>query len=170
MATLGPLINLLVADNSSSKSFASDDEATKVATQLFSELNKDGNETDPEQLHRKVLGLLVLVYTHPKAIENNMDAIKTSIVEQFPMNSFMQAAASKLLLVNEKQKILHDKSHSNPYDFPLFQKGLPFFPHYGNQVTLVFRDSDVVVNDKLRASVVVLIEALNSKQSIMQCS
>ena len=163
--TLGPLINFLVAENPSPKSFASDDEATKAATELLSKLNE---KTDPEKLHRSVLGLLVLVYTNPKAIENNMNAIKKSIVEKFPMDSFMQAAGSKLLLVKEKLKILHDKPNSNPYGFPPFQKALPFFPHYGNQVTLVFKDDDVVVDDKLRASVVVLIEALNRKQSIMQ--
>ena len=93
-----------------------------------------------EQTYLALLGQLMLVREHPEAakVENLRRIISEDVIEKYPLDVFLQAAGNKLL---ELEEDLEELEITAPlFQYPPFQKALPYFPNYGYQVTLVFND------------------------------
>ena len=99
-----------------------------------------------EQVHLALLGLLMLVSKHPEAakVENLRGIIGDDVIEKHSLDVFLQAAGNKLLEIEEDLELLETKGV--PFQYPPFQKALPYFPSYGYQVTLVFKDDQLDKN------------------------
>ena len=110
-----------------------------------------------EQVHLAMLGLLTLVCKHPEAakVENLQKTIHDNVLEKYPLDDFLQAAGNKLLNLEEDLEELVVKGP--PFLYPPFQKALPYFPSYGYQVTMVFKD------DRLDREIQNAIEVLITK-------
>ena len=93
-----------------------------------------------EQTYLALLGQLMLVRKHPEAakVENLRRIISEDVIEKYPLDVFLQAAGNKLLKLEEDLEEL--EITAPPFQYPPFQKALPYFPNYGYQVTLVFND------------------------------
>lgn len=99
-----------------------------------------------EQIYMALLGQLMLVRKHPEAakVENLRQIISDDVIEKYPLDVFLQAAGNKLLELEEDQEEL--EITAPPFQYPPFQKALPYFPNYGYQVTLVFKDDQLDKN------------------------
>ena len=108
-----------------------------------------------EQTYVALLGLLVLVHKHPEAakVENLRRIISDDVIEKYPLDVFLQAAGNKLLELEEDLEEL--EITALPFQYPPFQKALPYFPNYGYQVTLVFNDD--LPDEKTQKNLVGLI-------------
>ena len=96
-----------------------------------------------EKIHLALLGQLMLLYKHPEAakVENFHKIIHDNVLEKYPLDVFLQAAGNKLLELEEDLEQL--EMTGQPFQYPPFQKALPYFPKYGYQVTLVFKDGQL---------------------------
>jgi hypothetical protein len=92
-----------------------------------------------EQIYPALLGKLMLVRKHPEAakVENLRRVISDDVIEKYPLDVFLQAAGNKLLELEEDLEELEIPVAAPPFQYPPFQKALPYFPNYGYQVTFV---------------------------------
>ena len=99
-----------------------------------------------EQVYSALLGQLMLVRKHPEAakVENLRRVISDDVIEKYPLDVFLQAAGNKLLELEEDLEEL--EITAPPFQYPPFQKALPYFPSYGYQVTLWFQDDQLDKN------------------------
>lgn len=106
-----------------------------------------------EEVHRALMGLLMLVYTHPEGatVEHLKRTIHEEVLEKYPLDCFLQAAGIKILEVAEclEELVLT----GTPFQYPPFQKAIPYCPSYGYQATLVFHGNklDTTIQAALRA-------------------
>lgn len=114
-----------------------------------------------EQVHQALLGQLMLVYKHPEAakVENLQRIINEEVLEKYPLDVYLQAAGNKLLELEEDLEEL--EVTGPPFQYPPFQKALPYFPSYGYQVTLVFKDDQL--DESIQRNIQVLITLLKGK-------
>ena len=103
-------------------------------------LQRISSSVSLEQVYPAILGQLMLVRKHPEAakVENLRRVISDDVIEKYPLDVFLQAAGNKLLELEEDLEEL--EITAPPFQYPPFQKALPYFPSYGYQVTLVFKD------------------------------
>lgn len=80
------------------------------------------------------------------------------VLQKYPENEFLQVLANLLLNLKEELKPITRKE--TKFEYPPFQKALPYFPYYGNQVTLVFQSD---LTPKIQKAIIGLLHALNGK-------
>lgn len=121
-------------------------------------LQRIGSSVSLEQVYHAILGQFLLVHKHPEAakVENLQRVVSDNVIEKYPLDVFLQAAGNKLLELEEDLEEL--EITSPPFQYPPFQKALPYFPSYGYQVTLVFKDDQPDKN--IQKSLVNLITML----------
>ena len=121
-------------------------------------LQRIASASSHEQVHLALLGLLMLVYDHLEAakVENLRRIISDDVIEKYPLDVFLQAAGNKLLELEEDLEVL-EKPAGPPFQYPPFQKALPYFPSYGYQVTLVFKDDQLDKNIQKNLEVLITI-------------
>ena len=114
-----------------------------------------------EQVHYALLALLMLAQKHPEAaqVENLHSTINDQVLEKYPLDAFLQAAGNKLLDLEEDLEKL--EITGPPFQYPPFQKALPYFPNYGYQVTLVFKDDQL--DEKIQKDIKGLITKLKGE-------
>ena len=78
------------------------------------------------------------------------------ILDKYPMDNFLQAATNYLL--NQYESLTSLEIEGEPFAYPPFQKALPYFPNYGYQVTLVFKDGEL--NTSIMRAIVNIIQEL----------
>ena len=135
-----------------------DQEVKETTKRLVSKLSNASNE---RAVHSAVLGLLLLTHTHPEAVKtfDFQNKIQTDIIEKYLTANYLQGAANNLL--NLEENLTHltiPKDARKPFELPPFQKSLPYFPKFGYQVTLCFKDHRLDRN--IMKSLVSLIEKL----------
>lgn len=116
-----------------------------------------------ESVHKALLGLLVLASTCPETtqVEGLRTVIEDNVLDKYPLDDFLQAAANKLLNIEEDLEKL--EFPGSPFEYPPFQKAIPYFPSYGYQVTMVFKDDQL--DASIQTAIVDLVNKLKSKSS-----
>ena len=115
-----------------------------------------------EQVHYVLLALLMLAQKHPEAaqVKKLPATINDQVLEKYPLDVFLQAAGNKLLDLEENLRKL-EKLTRPPFQYPPFQKALPYFPNFGYQVTLVFKDDQL--DEKIQKDIKGLITKLKGE-------
>ena len=126
------------------------DTASKLLMRVKSE--------NDEQVHHALLALLMLVKKHPEAAKiEKLHEIITEVLEMHPLDVFLQVAGNRLLDLREDL----EKLEIPAFQYPPFQKALPYFPNYGYQVTFVFSDGQL--DQKIQGSLEDLMKTLAGK-------
>lgn len=102
--------------------------------------------TGPKEIiHESILGLCLLAQHNLAGAFGNFDEDLTKhIFDEYSMDNFLQAATNYLL--NQYESLTSLEIEGEPFAYPPFQKALPYFPDYGYQVTLVFKDGELSIN------------------------
>lgn len=121
-----------------------------------------------EVIHQAALGLCILAVNNLHEVGNAIKSfdeefLAKRILEKHPMDNFLQAAMNSLL--NQYENLLPLEVEGIPFAFPPFQKAIPYFPDYGNHVTLIFKDG--ALNGSIMRSIVKLIQKL--KGEVTKC-
>ena len=153
------MIRFLVAENRKNKDQRAlpDKEVENISTHLLSRIHHGSTSV----VDSAALGLLVLTYTHPEAVKTDgfENIIQEGIIEKYPLNDYLQAAGNSLLnLEEELEELTVPDDSRNPFELPPFQKAIPYFPHFGYQVTFVFENNQP--DESIMKSIVLLIEKL----------
>ncbi len=116
-------------------------------------------------IHKLVLALLTLSLTHPEATnaQGFKGVIQEEVLDQYSHDEFLQASGNKLLDIAED--LVQLDLSSQPFQFPPFQKALPYFPSYGYQATLVFADDKL--DQDIQRSIISLVTELNCKKFML---
>lgn len=121
-----------------------------------------------EVVHQAALGLCVLAVNNLREVGNAIksfdeESLAKKVFEKYPMDTFLQATMNSVL--NQYESLLPLEVEGTPFDYPPFQKAIPYFPDYGYQVTLIFKDGDL--NGSIMRSIVNLIKKL--KGEVTKC-
>lgn len=118
-----------------------------------------------EIVYQAVLGLCLLALNRLKeigsAIGNLENDLTKHVLDKYPMDSFLQAAINHLL--NQYETLITLEVEGRPFTYPPFQKALPYFPHYGYQVTLVFKDGEL--NGSIMKAIVNIVQKLKGENT-----
>lgn len=151
---LSQFISTLLAEFESKK-HRSHNEAILFARSLLTLLR---DKTASDLIHITVLSLLILSLTHPE-VSNAQDfkiVVQQTVLDQYPHDEFLQASGNKLLDIAEN---FVDLDLSSPaFQFPPFQKAIPYFPSYGYQATLIFADDRL--DSHIQNSIISLVTEL----------
>ncbi len=111
-----------------------------------------------ELIHKTVLSLLLLTLAHPEVTKTQdfESVVQTKVLDQYPHDEILQACGNKLLEIAEDSVDLDLSSSS--FEFPPFQKALPYFPSYGYQTTLIFADDKL--DPEIQSSIISLVTEL----------
>ena len=116
-----------------------------------------------EIIYQSVLGLCLLAQHNLKeiasAIDNFDEDMTKHILEKYPMDNFLQAATNYLL--NRYERLINLETEGEPFAYPPFQKALPYFPDYGYQVTLVFKNGEL--NTSIMKAIINMIQKLKGE-------
>ena len=150
---LAHLTKRYLTEHSSASPLLSEADLSAVAANLPSRI-EDVHTVDKAVL----LGLLLSkVPNSPLLKLPNFDKIiQANVLEKYPMNNYRQAAGEKLL--EQLEGAVHLKVERASFEFPLFQRALPFFPSFGYQVTLFFKSG--VLTSGLQKKLMRLLQEL----------
>jgi hypothetical protein len=115
-------------------------------------------QTGPKPIiYESILGLCLLAQHHLATAFGNFDeGLTNHVFDKYPMDNFLQAATNYLL--NQYESITSLEIEGEPFAYPPFQKALPYFPDYGYQVTLVFKDGEL--NTSIMRAIVNIVQKL----------
>ena len=120
-----------------------------------------------EITYQSVLGLCLLARHNLKKIEGaigNLDEDSTKhTLDKNPMDNFLQAATNYLL--NQYESLTTLEIEGEPFAYPPFQKALPYFPGYGYQVTLVFKDGELSAS--IMKSIINIVQKLKGVRELI---
>ena len=120
-----------------------------------------------EITYQSILGLCLLAQHNLKEIPSvfgNFDEDLTKhILDKYPMDNFLQAVTNYLL--NQYESLTSLEIEGEPFAYPPFQKALPYFPDYGYQVTLVFKDGEL--NTSIMRAIVNIIQELKGVSQLV---
>lgn len=136
--------------------------ALSLLSMLKDRKTNGGNEL---LIHKLVLALLTLSLTHPEATNSQgfKGVIQEEVLDQYSHDEFLQASGNKLLDIAED--LVQLDLSSQPFQFPPFQKALPYFPSYGYQATLVFADDKL--DQDIQRSIISLVTELKCKKFML---
>ena len=116
-----------------------------------------------EVIYDSVLGLCLLSLKNLRevgsAISSFDEDLTKRLLDKYSMDNFIQAAVNHLL--NQYEKLVSLEVEGKPFAYPPFQKALPYFPNYGYQVTMVFKDGDI--NGGIMKVIVNIMEKLKGE-------
>ena len=157
---LGHLVNALVTAKSepSYSSKPSHQEANAIATNVLQKIDK--SRENRKSVHQAILCLLMLADVYPEvASVTNLEPVQ-QVLEMYPMDDFLQAGANRLL--NLSEELISLKMDETKFEYPPFQKALPYFPSFGNQVTMVFEDGPTsTLTTEVQTKIIGLVHTLN---------
>lgn len=124
--------------------------------------------TGPKEIiYESILGLCLLAQHNLASAFGNFDEDLTKhIFDKYSMDNFLQAATNHLL--NKYESLTSLEVEGEPFVYPPFQKALPYFPDYGYQVTLVFKDGELSTNI-MRAIINIIQKLKGVSQLVYHC-
>ena len=162
---LGHLINVLVVGKEGKKKeqhLIPNEELKQIASNLLSRII----DCKREVVHIAALGLIVLAYTHPEIVKVSdfNHTVQESIINKNPHDDYLQGVGNKLLnLEEELTDVTVTDDSRKPFEYPPFQKAIPYFPDYGYQATFYFKHDQL--DKRIMKSIISLIEELKGKQN-----
>lgn len=94
--------------------------------------------------YQAVVGLCLLAIKNLREVGSSIgrfdEDLTHHILDKYPLDNFLQTTVNKLL--NENENLTPLEIEGTPFAYPPFQKAIPYFPNYGYQVTLIFKDGD----------------------------
>lgn len=159
---LGRLIETVISPDRKGSQFTNDD-VTAVVQNLVFKLKK---ETSKSIICKAILGILVLAYAFTvefTKVDGFLGVINHYVIDKFPLDVFQQIAGNILLNLEEYQTQL--KITGRPFEFPPFQKALPYFPSYGYVITTIFRNDNP--DAAIQKVIIDLVKELTSKKIII---
>ena len=117
-----------------------------------------------EIVYQSILGLCLLAQHNLASAFGNFDEDSMKhIFDKYPMDNFLQAATNYLL--NQYESLTNLEIEGEPFAYPPFQKALPYFPNFGYQVTLVFKDGEL--NTSIMRAIINIIQNLKGVSQLL---
>ena len=150
-----------VLETAKIKLFNSPELSQQEAT-AFAKTNLQKIVSNPENLtavHQASLCLLMLADVHPEvAAVINLEPVQHNILKKYPTDDFLQVGANRLL--NLSEELIPLTAVETKFEYPPFQKALPYYPSFGNQVTMVL-DDGATLTTEVQTKLFGLVQKLN---------
>lgn len=144
------------------KSRLSKEDAVTIARNILKHCKStstDGVQAEDRKKARNDLCALLLLASEDDSvldIEDNLgEDVRKATAKRFPDDNQLLGNALKLSLL---QKARSAPTPTRPFEYPPFQKAMPFFPDNGYQLTLTFKEKEIT--EPIKSKIIVLLDQL----------
>ena len=127
----------------------------------------DGGQAASHEEAKNDLSALLLLANKDEAIldiEDNLgEDMRKTTAKRFPDDDQLLGNALKLSLLQKARSVPPTK---RPFEYPPFQKAMPYFPDNGYQLTLMFAEKEIT--EQIKKKIIILLDQLTGLLQLLE--